>query len=184
MLSDRQIAAAYAEGHVTIVPPPTTRKMQPASLDVHLGADILVLDADGAPLDPKISTSPRFKPATLPEEGLTLYAGQLWLATTVERFRFGKDLVGQLEGKSSLGRLGLQVHSTAGFIDPGFIGQITLELSCAHHLGIVLYPGMPIGQLAFTSIDGVARPYRGKYQEQAGPTVSRYELNWDGQAWT
>lgn len=184
MLSDRQIAEAYREGHVTIVPPPSTRKLQPASLDVHLGADILILASEGAPLDAKVSSEPRFKPFTLPPEGLTLYAGQFWLGSTIERFRFGKNLVGQLEGKSSLGRLGLQVHSTAGFIDPGFVGEITLELSCVHHLGIVLYPGMPIGQVAFSEIESVARPYRGKYQEQSGPTVSRYERNWDGTTWT
>lgn len=183
MLSDRQIAEAYREGRFTVIPPPSTAKLQPASLDIHLAPEILVLDCDGAPLDPKVSSAPRFKPATLGEEGLVLYAGQLWLGTTIERFRFGKDLSGQLEGKSSLGRLGLQVHSTAGFVDPGFNGQITLELSCVHHPGIVLYPGMPIGQISLTEVETVARAYHGKYRDQSGPTASRYELNWDGQGW-
>lgn len=183
MFSDRQMLAAYQACRFTVVPAPTPAEIQPASLDVRLAPEILALDTDGSPLDPKVDTAPRFKEAVLPEEGLVLYSGQLWLGSTVEYFALGEDVVAQLEGKSSLGRLGLQVHSTAGFIDPGFSGQVTLELSCVHHLGVILYPNMKIGQVAFTGVEPVLRGYAGKYRGQTGPTASRYFQNWTGQGW-
>ncbi len=93
------------------------------------------------------------------------------------------DIAGRLEGKSSLGRLGLVTHSTAGFIDPSFEGHLTLELSNLANLPITLYPGMPIGQIAFFRLSSPAdfgygsRALRSKYQGQAGPTPSRYWEN-------
>ena len=101
----------------------------------------------------------------------------------METIAVGTQLMGQLEGKSSLGRLGVVVHSTAGYLDPGFNGQVTLELSCAHSRGIVLYPGMPIAQIAFDECPAVDKPYCGKYVGQSGPTPSRYHENWSGKAW-
>lgn len=183
MLSDHRIRNAVRWGDLKISGY-SADHLQPSSYDVHLHEKLLILRDGTDPIDVKVDSADQWESVTIGEEGYVLNPGVFALGSTFQRFEIGSRIVGTVEGKSSLGRLGLQVHSTAGFIDPGFIGQITLELSCAHHLGIVLYPGMPIGQLAFTSIDGVARPYRGKYQEQAGPTVSRYELNWDGQAWT
>jgi dCTP deaminase len=119
------------------------------------------------------------------EEGhaLVLHPGEFVLGATAERIRIGNDLVGRLEGKSSLGRLGLLIHSTAGFIDPGFEGTVTLELSNVATLPIKIYPGMRIGQISFLQMTTEAeRPYgsgelASKYQGQMGPTPSRYRLD-------
>lgn len=109
------------------------------------------------------------------------------LASTVERVTIPDDLVGRVEGRSSLGRLGLFVHVTAGFIDPGFQGHITLELFCAHPNGLWLYPGMPIGQIAFEKMSGpCSEPYgasgrSSKYQGQGrGPAASQFWRNFSG----
>ncbi len=107
-----------------------------------------------------------------------LHPGEFVLGSTVERVAIPDDLVARLEGKSSLGRLGLLIHSTAGYIDPGFEGTITLELSNVARLPIAIYPGMPIGQISFLQMTTpVDRPYRGKYGGQEGPTASRYHEN-------
>jgi dCTP deaminase len=122
-----------------------------------------------------------------PGEPFRLHANGFVLATTMERVHICAEMVARLEGKSSLGRLGLSVHSTAGFIDPGFDGQVTLELSNHTRLTILLWPGMPIGQIAFDRLDGTAaRTYAGKYQGQRGPQVSRFHQNydWDRESWT
>ncbi len=105
------------------------------------------------------------------------------LGSTLERVTLPDDLVARLEGKSSLGRLGLLIHSTAGFIDPGWDGHVTLELSNVANLPITIYPGMKIGQLSFVQLSEAAeRPYGSegigsKYQGQRGPTPSRYWQN-------
>ncbi len=107
------------------------------------------------------------------------------LGQTLERVRLPDDLVARLEGKSSLGRLGLLIHSTAGFVDAGFEGNLTLELSNVANLPITIYHGMPIGQISFMRMDGpVESPYGSevagsKYQGQAEPTPSRFYLNFD-----
>ena len=107
------------------------------------------------------------------------------LGSTLERIRLPDDLVARLEGKSSLGRLGLLIHSTAGFIDPGFDGHVTLELSNVANLPITIYYGMRIGQLSFVQLSEPAEfPYGAdglgsKYQGQAGPTPSRYWKNFE-----
>lgn len=115
-----------------------------------------------------------------PGGSFVITPGSFVLAATQETVRLGHALAGRIEGKSSLGRLGLMVHSTAGFIDPGFEGQITLELSNLANAPMRLYPGMPIAQLAVFRMAGrVELPYgmTGKYQGQTGPTPSRYHLN-------
>jgi dCTP deaminase len=117
------------------------------------------------------------------EEPFILHPGEFVLGQTLERVTLPEDLVARLEGKSSLGRLGLLIHSTAGFVDSGFSGNLTLELSNVANLPITIYHAMPIGQISFMRMDGpVERPYgsaegAGKYQGQAEPTASRYHLN-------
>lgn len=160
--------------------------LQPASYDVHLHSKLLTLKVNGHPLDPKRDTTGEWETVELKDnEPMTLMPGAFVLASTLERISLGPRLMGQLEGKSSLGRLGLMVHSTAGYLDPGFSGQITLELSCIQPRGIKLYPGMPIGQVAFMSCVAVHGLYAGKYVGQRGPTPSRYHENWNegGNEW-
>ena len=111
-----------------------------------------------------------------------LHPGEFVLAVTMERVEVPTDLVGRLDGKSSLGRLGLIVHSTAGFVDPGFKGRLTLELTNLTNLPIQLYPGMPVSQISFSELSSPAEtPYGkmsgSKYQGQSGPEASRYYLN-------
>jgi dCTP deaminase len=111
-----------------------------------------------------------------------LHPGEFVLAVTMERVELPADLVGRLDGKSSLGRLGLIVHSTAGFVDPGFKGRLTLELTNIANLPITLYSAMPISQISFVRLTTPAdKPYGSagsKYQEQSGPEPSRYYLNY------
>jgi dCTP deaminase len=117
------------------------------------------------------------------DEAFILHPGEFVLGSTLEAVRLPDDLVARLEGKSSLGRLGLLIHSTAGFIDPGFDGHVTLELSNVANLPITIYPGMKIGQLSFMQLTEPAeRPYGSqgmgsKYQGQRGPTPSAYWKN-------
>ena len=117
------------------------------------------------------------------DEAFILHPGEFVLGSTLERVTLPDDLVARLEGKSSLGRLGLLIHSTAGFIDPGWDGHVTLELSNVANLPITIYPGMKIGQLSFVQLSEPAeRPYGSagigsKYQGQRGPTPSRYWQN-------
>ena len=116
-------------------------------------------------------------------QAFVLHPGEFVLGATAERLALPDDLVARIEGKSSLGRLGLLIHSTAGFIDPGFDGHITLELSNVANLPITLYPGMRIGQVSFLTMTTPAEhPYGSskvgsKYQGQRGPTPSRYFEN-------
>ena len=114
-----------------------------------------------------------------------LHPGEFVLGQTLERVKLPDDIVARLEGKSSLGRLGLLIHSTAGFVDAGFEGNLTLELSNVANLPITIYYGMPIGQISFMRMDGpVESPYGSgeagsKYQGQTEPTASRYHLNFE-----
>lgn len=114
-----------------------------------------------------------------------LHPGEFMLAVTLEQVEVPTNLVGRLDGKSSLGRLGLIVHSTAGFVDPGFKGRLTLELMNLTNLPILLYPAMPISQISFSYLTSPAeRPYgakgsKSKYQGQEGPEPSKYYLNFD-----
>jgi dCTP deaminase len=117
------------------------------------------------------------------EEPFILHPGEFVLGQTLERVTVPDDMVARLEGKSSLGRLGLLIHSTAGFVDAGFSGNLTLELSNVANLPITIYKGMPIGQLSFMRMDRAVDSAYGsdekgsKYQGQAEPTASRYYLN-------
>ncbi|MCD6014625.1 MAG: deoxycytidine triphosphate deaminase [Solirubrobacterales bacterium] len=119
------------------------------------------------------------------DEPFILHPGEFVLGQTLERVTLPDDVVARLEGKSSLGRLGLLIHSTAGFVDAGFEGNLTLELSNVANLPITIYHGMPIGQISFMRMDSpVESPYGShetgsKYQGQAEPTPSRFYLNFD-----
>lgn len=182
MLSDHQIRAQRWQG--LDIEGYEDHHIQPASYDVRLHRRLLVLQDSQEALDPKTDTADQWIPHDIdPDLGFVLRLGDCVLGSTIERFRFPTHLGGQLQGKSSLGRLGVNVHATAGFIDPGFCGQVTLELFCVHHRGVILYPGMPIGQISFTPVDHVVEPYRGKYVDQEGPTASRYHLNWIDGDW-
>jgi dCTP deaminase len=117
------------------------------------------------------------------DEPFILHPGEFVLGSTLERVAIPDDLVARLEGKSSLGRLGLLIHSTAGYVDPGWDGHITLELSNVARLPITIYLGMRIGQLSFLRLTTpVDTPYRGKYQGQRGPTASRAFLDFPDEA--
>jgi dCTP deaminase len=175
---------ALAAGRI-VVDPFDERYVQPASLDLRLDRLFRVFRNHTAPvIDVKLDLEDLTELITVPEDGVfMLHPGEFVLGSTFERIGVGDDLVARVEGKSSLGRLGLLIHSTAGFVDPGFDGHITLELSNVANLPITLYPGMKIGQISFMAMTTAAdRPYGSgalgsKYQGQRGPTPSRYFEN-------
>lgn len=183
LLCDKDIRAHIEAGHID-VSPYSPASVQPASIDVRLGAQFLGVSRSAPafidPLRDQQLTELTEVPAGEP---FTLYPGEFVLGSTEETFTLPCDIAGRLEGKSSLGRLGLLVHSTAGFIDPGFTGTVTLELSNATSLPIRLWPGMKIGQLCLLRLTSPAEfPYGdprngSKYQGQTGPTASRSHLD-------
>lgn len=167
-----------------VVDPCSIDDIQPSSIDLHLSTEFEVFHNSRYPyIDPMAEqpglTGPVIASA---EEPFVLHPGEFVLASTVERIELPRDIVARLEGKSSLGRLGLMIHSTAGYIDPGWKGRITLELSNAANLPILLTPGMKIGQVSFMQMTTeVDRPYghyelRSKYQNQDGTVTSRMHL--------
>lgn len=179
LLSDREIFASIENGDVTI-DPYDPQLIQPSSLDMRLGDNFRVMTAGPEAIDPRNVTDwTKFRSCA---EGdlFVLRPGDFVLAQTLERLSLPSWMAAKLEGKSSLGRLGLELHATAGFIDPGFCGTITLELSLVSPRPLILYPGMKIGQLAFYSLSSPAmKPYGSAglgshYQDQVGPTASRF----------
>jgi dCTP deaminase len=185
VLSDRSIREALLEGRIRI-DPCDPEDIQPSSVDLHLGADFQVFRNSRYPyIDPSREQLGLMEPVVATqEEPFVLHPGEFVLGTTTERISLPRDVVGRLEGKSSLGRLGLLIHSTAGYVDPGWQGQLTLELSNVANLPIVLMPGMKIGQISFTQMTTpVERPYGSeglgsKYQGQESTTPSKMYLNW------
>jgi dCTP deaminase len=179
MLSDRQIVHL---GETGVISPFEPSQVQPASYDMRLGENLRVFEPNpfGLVVDTK-EAKDRTLPLTInPNSGFELYGFDL--AVTSEAVHMPSNLVARVEGKSSLARLGLFVHITAGFIDPGFQGHITLELYCANGRGIVLYPGMPICQLSFQHLEQYPlATYGGKYQADGeldpDPVASRYYKN-------
>lgn len=178
LLSDRDLAAALRTGALT-VDPYTPALLQPASIDVRLSPLFRVFDNHtGTHIDPAAPTEALTRLVVADDTGFVLHPGEFVLGCTVETIGVDASLAARLEGKSSLGRLGLLVHSTAGFIDPGFEGQITLELSNVATLPIKLHPGMRIGQLCVIPLSSPAlHPYGtpglgSRYQGQQGPTAS------------
>lgn len=182
ILSDRSIKAAIEAGRI-VIDPYDPVMVQPSSIDVRVDRYFRVFENHRYPfIDPKRSQPDLTQEvATEVDHPFILHPGEFVLGSTLEVVGLADDVVARLEGKSSLGRLGLLIHSTAGFVDPGFEGHLTLELSNVATLPIAIYPGMKIGQLSFYELSTPAEhPYGSdqagsKYQGQRGPTPSRVE---------
>ncbi|MET8571797.1 dCTP deaminase [Streptomyces sp. NPDC004783] len=180
LLSDRDLHDAISRGQLGVAPFDEAM-LQPASIDVRLDRSFRVFESHRhACIDPAAEQDDLVRPVRVENgEPFVLHPGEFVLASTYERVHLPRHLAARLEGKSSLGRLGLITHSTAGFIDPGFEGHVTLELANVATLPIKLWPGMKIGQLCVFQLTSPAEhPYgsalRGsRYQGQRGPTASR-----------
>ena len=184
LLSDRDILSELDSGRVQLEP--LTRDMiQPSSIDVRLDKFFRVFDNHKYPhIDPAADQSDLTREVEVnSDETFVLHPGEFVLGSTYEIVTLPDDIAARLEGKSSLGRLGLLTHSTAGFIDPGFSGHVTLELANVATLPIKLYPGMKIGQLCFFRLSSAAdnpygsEKYGSRYQGQRGPTPSKSHAN-------
>lgn len=183
VLSDRTIREYLESGRIEI-DPYDPALVQPSSIDVRVAPEFRVFHNNRQPyIDVRRPLEDLTDVVTMAgDEPFILHPGEFVLGSTLERVAIPDDLVARLEGKSSLGRLGLLIHSTAGYIDPGWNGQITLELSNVARLPITIYPGMPIGQISFLTLTTpVDRPYQGKYVGQSGPTASEYYKNFADQ---
>src|SRR5256884_5020137 len=184
VLSDRTITRLLDEGRIGI-DPYEPDLLQPSSLDVRVDRYFRVFRNSRYPfIDVKEPQEELTELVEIDDETpFILHPGEFVLGSTLERVRLPDDLVARLEGKSSLGRLGLLIHSTAGFIDPGWDGHVTLELSNVANLPITIYHGMKIGQLSFVRLTEAAEhPYGSsglgsKYQGPRGPTPSPYWKN-------
>jgi dCTP deaminase len=190
ILSDRQIRERLERGDLVIDPlDDPDLQVQPASVDLRLGPRFVVYKLPHVPvIDPRqTETLESYTSGLEIKEGepFVLHPGEFVLGSTIERVTIPTDLVARVEGRSSFGRLAVVVHATAGFIDPGFEGQITLELSNLGRCAVLLYPGTRISQIVFHTMTSAAeRPYghaRGsKYQGQSGPVMSRVHKDRDG----
>ena len=184
ILSDVTIREALAQGRI-VIDPMMDGAVQPSSVDLRIDRYFRVFRNDTTPfIDPKQPQEDLTELVEMTDDNaFILHPGEFVLGSTLERVAIADDMVGRLEGKSSLGRLGLLIHSTAGFVDAGWDGHLTLELSNVANLPIALYPGMKIGQISFLQMTTAAEhPYGSgitgsKYQGQKGPTPSRYYLN-------
>ncbi len=184
ILSDRTIRAEIEAGRIG-VDPYDPEMVQPSSIDVRLDHRFLVFRSHTRPvIDVRQDLTDLTEQVTASDtEPFILHPGEFVLGATAEVVALPDDIVGRVEGKSSLGRLGLLIHTTAGFVDAGFQGQLTLEFSNVATLPITLYPGMKIGQISFLRMDGPAEhPYGSsslgsKYAGQLGPTPSQYWKN-------
>ncbi len=175
VLSDRTIRQEIESGRI-VVDPFDDSLIQPSSIDVRVDSRYRVFHNQRHPyIDVR---KPMDDLTELVEAGgeepFILHPGEFVLGQTLERVTLPNDLVARLEGKSSLGRLGLLIHSTAGFVDSGFSGNLTLELSNVANLPITIYEGMPIGQISFMRMDGpVERPYGSEIEHQQVPGPDR-----------
>ena len=180
ILSDRSILKAVQEGRI-IIEPFDQECLQPSSVDLHLDHRFLVFKNHTlGHIDVREDLSNLTQEVSANDgDPFMLHPGEFVLGSTLERVSVPDDLVARLEGKSSLGRLGLLIHSTAGFVDPGFSGNLTLELANVSRLPITLYYGMRIGQISFQKMVSEAeKPYgspelKSRYQGQLDPTESR-----------
>ena len=185
LLSDRDLVSEIKSENLALEPF-EPELMQPSSVDVRLDRFFRVFNNHlYTHIDPSIRQDDLTAPVEVDEDQpFVLHPGEFVLASTLEVITLGDQLAGRLEGKSSLGRLGLLTHSTAGFIDPGFSGHVTLELSNVANLPITLWPGMKIGQLCIFRLSSPAEHpygsavYGSRYQGQRGPTPSRSWKNW------
>jgi dCTP deaminase len=189
LLSDRDLIDQIKNGRLQLEPYESSL-IQPSSIDVRLDRWFRVFNnTKYTHIDPSEQQDELTTLVEVPDdESFVLHPGEFVLASTLEAVTLPDDLAGRLEGKSSLGRLGLLTHSTAGFIDPGFSGHVTLELSNVANLPITLWPGMKIGQLCIFRLSSAAEHpygssvYGSRYQGQRGPTPSRSWKNW--RTWT
>ena len=182
VLSDRTIKEEIAKGRI-VIDPLDESCIQPASVDVHLDWRLLVFRSWRYPfyIDVKQNLDDLTEPVEIKEDSpFLLNPGEFVLASTLEMITLPDDIVGRLEGKSSLGRIGLLIHSTAGYVDPGWRGHLTLELSNVSKMPVTLYYGMKIGQISFLRLTSAAENIYGsaklgsKYQGQTDPTPSRF----------
>jgi dCTP deaminase len=186
VLSDRTIKAEVAAGRI-VIDPYEEGLIQPSSVDVRVDRKFRVFRNSRYPyIDVRQPMEDLTELVEIEgQEPFILHPGEFVLGQTLESIALPDDVVARLEGKSSLGRLGLLIHSTAGFVDPCFEGNLTLELSNVANLPITIYHGMPIGQISFMRMDGpVDVPYGAseagsKYQGQAEPTPSRFYRNFE-----
>lgn len=184
LLSDRDIRAEIDAERIKLDPLDTSM-IQPSSVDVRLERMFRLFDNHKyAHIDPAADQPELTRLVEVdPEDPFILHPGEFVLGATYESVTLPDDVAARLEGKSSLGRLGLLTHSTAGFIDPGFSGQVTLELSNMATLPIKLWPGSKIGQLCFFRLTSPAEysygagAHQSRYQGQRGPTASRSHVN-------
>ena len=175
ILSDITIKEMLADGGLVIAPL-EEQQIQPASVDVRLGNTFSIVEDSSEGM---ISLDERINYRTITTDRYVLLPGQFVLATTMEYFELPDDLTAFVEGRSSLGRMGLFIQN-AGWVDPGFKGEITLELFNANRCAIELRSGRRVGQLVFARMDRAAEhPYRGKYQGQRGATGSRVYMDSD-----
>ncbi len=187
VLSDRTIKEELAKGRI-VIEPLDQADIQPASVDLRLDRKILVFSNSRRPhIDVKKGLDDLTEIVEIGDDApFILHPGEFVLGSTMERIVLPDDLVARLEGKSSLGRIGLVIHSTAGFVDPGWNGHLTLELSNLSRLPITLYYGMKIGQISYLRLTTPADRLYGseelgsKYQGQTEPTASRFSREFTG----
>ena len=184
LISDRDIRREIADGRI-VLEPFDDSMIQPASVDVRIDRFFRLFDNHKYPhIDPSQEQEELTRLVEVaPDEPFILHPGEFVLGSTYEQVTLPADVAARLEGKSSLGRLGLLTHSTAGFIDPGFSGHVTLELSNMATLPVMLWPGSKVGQLCFFRLTSEAEhpygsgAYGNRYQGQRGPAASRSYLN-------
>jgi dCTP deaminase len=186
ILSDRDIRAEIEAGRI-VIDPFLPDAVQPSSVDLHVGNRFRVFRNNRtAVIDPREEQPELTELVEIAgDEPFILHPGEFVLGATLERVALPDDLVARLEGKSSLGRLGLLIHSTAGYVDPGWEGTLTLELSNVANLPIKLYDGMKIGQISFQRLSSAVEVGYGdarigsKYRGQTDPTASRYHADFE-----
>lgn len=186
VLSDRTIREELKSGNI-VIDPLMEGCIQPASVDLHLGRSFLVFRNNHVPfIDVRAMNETLTEQVTVGDDvPFMLHPGEFVLGSTLEHVEVPADLVARLEGKSSLGRVGLLIHSTAGYVDPGWKGRLTLELSNVSNLPITLYYRMKIGQISFLRLSTPAEHLYGsaelgsKYQGQQEPTPSRIQMDFD-----
>ena len=188
VLSDRTIKE-YLDNGAIVIDPLDLKDIQPASVDLHLDKKILVFRNSTEPFIDLKKDLPDLTEEHIikNDQPFILHPGEFILASTIERIKIPVDIVARLEGKSSLGRVGLLIHSTAGYVDPGWDGKLTLELTNVSRLPITLYYGMRIGQISFLKLTTpVNREYGSpelgsRYKGQQDPTASKAHLDFDKQ---
>ena len=189
ILSDKTIKEYLEEGKIVIDPLKDEQQIQPSSVDMRLGDEFKVFKVIRKPyIDPKDEEdiAEYMESSTVPEgEAFIIHPNEFALATTQEYVKVPDDLVARVEGRSSMGRLGVTMHVTAGYVDPGFEGRITLEISNIGAMPVALYPGQRVCQLVFETMTTPAElPYghpkrNSKYMKQLKPESSRVKLDYE-----